>query len=85
MVLGRDTTPCLLSGAKRGDPRIRKSREVAQFTENPERCHNCRRLHCAAVFSSSLPPFGDVSLISPDLALVKQQLSEANAWPRTGG
>lgn len=29
VVMGRDTTPCLLSDAKRGDSRIRKSREVA--------------------------------------------------------
>lgn len=50
---------------------------MAQFRENPECCHNCRRLHCAAVFSSSLPPFGNVSLISPDLAVVKQQLQKA--------
>lgn len=29
VVMGRDTTPCLLSDAKRGDSRIRKSGEVA--------------------------------------------------------
>lgn len=47
---------------------------MAQFRANPECCRDCRRLHCAAVFSCSLPPFGNVSLISPALAVVKQQL-----------
>lgn len=76
--MGRDTTPCLLWDAERGDPRIRKSREVASFTGTPSAVTTAdASIVLSTVFSSSLPPFGNVSLISPDLADVKQQLQES--------
>jgi len=56
---------------------------VAWFTENREGCWSFQRLGCAAVLAPPLPPFGDVSFISPHLSVVKRQLQSADVWPRS--